>query len=96
MLLFMSNNIIKLDILNTIKGLESKKFSRKVNIKDITNYEKKQLYTTQKNNEKIKGYREQEEYGEKKFIKPWRTSTKSQQQPPRSGKKAGGRGQQRG
>ena len=65
MLLFMSNNIIKLDILNTIKELESKKVSRKVNIKDITNYEKKQLYTTQKNNEKIKGYREQEEYGEK-------------------------------
>lgn len=70
MLLFMSNNIIKLDILNTIKELESKKkVSRKVNIKDITNYEK-QLFTTHKNNEKIKGYREQEEYGEKKFIKP--------------------------
>ena len=45
--------------------------------------------------EKVKDYRKQVEYGEKKFIKPWRTSTKSQQQPPKSGKKAGGRGVQR-
>ena len=66
-----NNNIIKLDILNTIRNLEIKKNkSRNINITDITNYEKKQLYTTHKNNEKIKGYREQEEYGEKKFIKP--------------------------
>ena len=36
-----------------------------------------------KNNEKIKDYRIQGEFGQKKFIKPWRTSTKSQQLPPK-------------
>ncbi len=33
--------------------------------------------------EKPKHYRIQNEYGEKKFIKPWRTGTKSQQLPPK-------------
>jgi hypothetical protein len=31
--------------------------------------------------EKIKSFRIQGDYGAKKFIKPWRTGTKSQQQP---------------
>lgn len=30
------------------------------------------------------------EYGAKKFIKPWRTGTKSQQLPPRGGRKSKG------
>ena len=33
--------------------------------------------------DKIKTFRQQEEHGEKKFIKPWRTGTKSQQLPPK-------------
>ena len=33
----------------------------------------------------------QDNYGHKKFIKPWRTGVKSQQQPPTKGFKGGGR-----
>ena len=33
----------------------------------------------------------QAEYGAKKFIKPWRTGIKSQQQPAKKGTKGGGR-----
>ena len=36
------------------------------------------------NNEKVKGYRKQVEYGAKKYIKPWRTGSKSQQIPNRA------------
>ena len=38
-------------------------------------------------NEKIKKYRKQTEYGAKKYIKPWRTGTKSQQIPTKGNKK---------
>ena len=41
---------------------------------------------------KVRSYRMQEEYGPKKFIKPWRTGTKSQQQIPPKGQKKGFRG----
>ena len=46
------------------------------------------------NNQKIriKKFRMQEEFGPKKFIKPWRTGTKSQQQIPPKGQKKGFRG----
>ena len=40
----------------------------------------------------IKKFRIQEEFGPKKFIKPWRTGTKSQQQIPPRGQKKGFRG----
>ena len=43
-------------------------------------------------NEKIKSFRKQEEFGPKKRIKPWRTSTKSQQQIVPKGHKKGFRG----
>ena len=87
------NNNIDL-ILQTIKNLESNSSnSRKPNLQDFTHIKTK---NNKYNREiKVKDYRMQEEYGEKKFIKPWRTSTKSQQQPPKSGKKSGGRGVQR-
>ncbi len=49
-------------------------------------------YTSIKNNDKIKSFRIQEEFGHKKRIKPWRTSTKSQQQIVPKGHKKGFRG----
>ena len=90
----MKESIDKIYLLNHIAKLEQeKKVLRRVNLSDLkTNKKEKQKKGKQ---EKVKGYRKQEEHGEKKFIKPWRTSTKSQQQPPKSGKKAGGRGVQR-
>ena len=51
--------------------------SRKVLTSDINN----RFINLPIKEDKIKGYRLQGEYGEKKFIKPWRTGTKSQQQP---------------
>ena len=42
--------------------------------------------------DKVKSFRMQEEYGPKKRIKPWRTSTKSQQQICPKGHKKGFRG----
>ena len=66
-------NISKLDILNKIKSLESNINNpglRKANITDITKNINKKIIIPNKTNEKIKGYREQEEFGEKKFIKP--------------------------
>ena len=41
---------------------------------------------------KVRSFRMQEEFGPKKFIKPWRTGTKSQQQIPPKGQKKGFRG----
>ena len=40
----------------------------------------------------VKGFRKQVEYGPKKFIKPWRTGTKSQQQIAPKGHNKGFRG----
>ena len=42
--------------------------------------------------EKVESFRKQGEYGPKKFIKPWRTGTKSQQQYAPKGHKKGLRG----
>ena len=44
------------------------------------------------NCEKVESFRKQGEYGPKKFIKPWRTGTKSQQQYAPKGHKKGFRG----
>ena len=79
-------------ILNKIKDLENVKNDSENKFLS-SNSSKKSKYIKQS---KVKSYRMQQEHGEKKFIKPWRTGTKSQQQPPKSGKKSGGRGKQRG
>tara|TARA_A100001015_G_C14940378_1_gene692291 strand:+ start:579 stop:767 length:189 start_codon:yes stop_codon:yes gene_type:complete len=58
------------ELLNTIKVLENKKLNfRSITINDVN---KNDNYIKAKNKKeiKIKGYRAQEEYGEKKFIKP--------------------------
>ena len=58
------------ELLNTIKALENKKSNfRSITINDV---KKNDDFIKAKNKKeiKIKGYREQEEYGEKKFIKP--------------------------
>ena len=39
------------------------------------------------NNDKVKKYRKQMEHGAKKYIKPWRTGTKSQQIPTKGNRK---------
>ena len=52
-----------------------------------TDYEQKKF-----NGEKVEDFRKQQEYGPKKFIKPWRTGTKSQQQYAPKGHKKGFRG----
>ena len=86
-------------ILQKIKELEDlSSKSRNVVKTDINHINKNINNNITKKIKKIniKEYKIQEEYGEKKFIKPWRTGTKSQQQPPKAGKKSGGRGKQRG
>ena len=50
------------------------------------------LHNTTDYNMKLKSYAIQGEFGEKKFIKPWRTGTKSQQQIPPRGQRKGFRG----
>ena len=62
------NNNIDL-ILQTIKNLESNSSNyRKPNLQDFTNIKTKNNKYNRET--KVKDYRMQEEYGEKKFIKP--------------------------
>ena len=89
----MSCNIDINLILQKIKELESESSNNRKLVKN--DFTKNVKIKKNKKQIKVKDNRIQGEYGEKKFIKPWRTGTKSQQQPPRSGKKAGGRGVQR-
>ena len=53
---------------------------------------KHSIYSNVQLKNRIKKFRMQEEFGPKKFIKPWRTGTKSQQQIPPKGQKKGFRG----
>ena len=55
-------------------------------------YKQVHKHSDKASKEKVRSYRMQEEHGPKKFIKPWRTGTKSQQQIPPKGKKKGFRG----
>ena len=59
-------------ILEKIKELELQESSKKININEITNIiQNKNIKSKQKlKTEKVKDYRKQAEYGEKKFIKP--------------------------
>jgi len=63
--------------------LITENYSNEIKISKNTNAIKKN---------RIKKFRMQEEFGPKKFIKPWRTGTKSQQQIPPRGQKKGFRG----
>jgi len=62
--------------------MESKKMRKLVpsDIFDTTLLSVKYDYRHRKG-PRVKRYRQQQEYGEKKRIKPWRTGTKSQQIP---------------
>ncbi len=53
---------------------------------------KRNISDLKNDNMNVRSYRMQEEFGPKKFIKPWRTGTKSQQQIPPRGQKKGFRG----
>ena len=69
---------------------QSKKISNSLFIeKKYTN--NRSLYNIN-NRLRIKSGAIQGEFGEKKFIKPWRTGTKSQQQIPPRGQRKGFRG----
>jgi len=59
-----------------------------MDISDFLSYEETPSYSqSNKNNRKERGYRKQTEYGAKKYIKPWRTGTKSQQIPAKGNRK---------
>lgn len=62
----------KLLILEKIKELELQKTSEKKNVKGLNNIiqNKNVKINNDCKNEKVKDYRKQVEYGEKKFIKP--------------------------
>ena len=62
----------KLLILEKIKELELQKTSEKKNVKGLNNViqNKNVKRNNDCKNEKVKDYRKQVEYGEKKFIKP--------------------------
>ena len=67
----MNSNKINVNLLlDKIKSLEeNNNKSRKITKKDL-NYLNSNFKKTNKNENKVKDYRMQEEYGEKKFIKP--------------------------
>ena len=68
----------------------SKKHFLSINLNNNNEFNSK--YFEYYNNIKIKSGAMQGEFGEKKFIKPWRTGTKSQQQIPPRGQRKGFRG----
>lgn len=82
------------ELLKAIVYLKNKKSveCRKVTMEDLMAIPKKKEYDDKNKNERINSFRKQEEFGPKKRIKPWRTSTKSQQQIVPRGHKKGFRG----
>jgi len=61
-------------------------------MKDLMMYENNYDDENKNRNNHVKSFRQQKEFGPKKRIKPWRTSTKSQQQIAPKGHKKGFRG----
>ena len=64
----------------------------KISMDDLLGGPRSKHYETGPGAAKVAGFRKQEEYGPKKFIKPWRTGTKSQQQIAPKGHNKGFRG----
>lgn len=64
----------------------------KISMDDLLGGPRSKHYETGSGAAKVAGFRKQEEYGPKKFIKPWRTGTKSQQQIAPKGHNKGFRG----